>query len=38
MARLALLVAVALGLLTGCPDTRLPKDPPRVPTPKTAES
>lgn len=25
---------VGLALLTGCPDTKLPKDPPRAPTPK----
>jgi len=25
----------ALALLTGCPDTKAPKDPPALPTPKT---
>lgn len=30
------IACAALALLTGCPDTHGPKDPPRLPTPKAA--
>ena len=36
MVKLLLLTACALALLTGCPDVKAPKDPPKVPTPKAA--
>lgn len=35
MLRLLCTLAAALGLLTACPDAKPPKDPPRLPTPKT---
>ncbi len=31
-------LAIALALLTGCPDTKLPKEPPMVPKPKAADT
>lgn len=34
MVKLLLLTACALAMLTGCPDVKAPKDPPKVPTPK----
>jgi hypothetical protein len=36
MVKLLLLTACALAMLTGCPDVKAPKDPPKVPTPKAA--
>jgi hypothetical protein len=38
MVKLLLLTACALAVLTGCPDVKAPKDPPRVPTPKAAST
>jgi hypothetical protein len=32
------MIAVLALLLSGCPDTRMPKVPPKVPVPKAADS
>lgn len=34
----AIAACTALALLTGCPDTKVPKDPTRPPTPKALDA
>lgn len=37
MCRVLITVCAALALLTGCPDTKVPQDPTKLPTPKALQ-